>query len=205
MHNIRHCVATTWRPTLRSTLICGSFLVALLATSVGSTSPGSAQTPSPELAKSRAALEKYQDPLVAVRDGYFSTVGCVHYANGGMGVHFINAGLISPTPDPLKPQILVYEPDGNKLRLVAAEWFVPLATGVKERPTLFGQPFDGPMEGHEPLMPVDLHHYDLHVWMFKENPAGMFKATNPNVKCADAFGYSLMEEPTKPVPHDVAK
>ena len=205
MRTIRHGLIRIRHSTLRLISVAGSFLVALLATSVGSVSPVSAQTPSLELAKSRAALERYQDPLVAVRDGYFSTVGCVHYANGGMGVHFLNVGLISPTPDPLKPQILVYEPDGSKLRLVAAEWFVPLATGVKERPMLFGQPFEGPMEGHEPLMPADLHHYDLHVWLFKENPAGMFKATNPNVTCANAFGYSLMEEPTKPVPHHVAK
>lgn len=183
----------------------GLVLVAMIVASLTMLGTAMAQTLSPDLAKARAALEKYQDPLVAVRDGYFSTVGCVHYADGGMGVHFLNVGLISPAPDPLKPQILVYEQDGTKLRLAAAEWFVPLATGVKERPTLFGQPFDGPMEGHEPLMPADLHHYDLHVWLFKENPAGMFKAINPNVKCADAVGYSLLETPTKPVPHHVAK
>lgn len=79
-------------------------------------------------------------------------------------------------------------------------WFVPLATGVKERPRLFGQPFDGPMEGHEPLMPRELHHYDLHVWLFKENPAGLFAATNPSVGCA-GHGYALMEQPTAIVPH----
>lgn len=204
---VKFLVAAAWTQRIvhRSTVIFASFVVALVATSLGVIGAAAAQTPSPELAKSRAALEKYQDPLVAVRDGYFSTVGCVHYADGGMGVHFLNVGLISPTPDPLKPQILVYEQDGTKLRLVAAEWLIPLATGVKERPTLFGQPFEGPMEGHEPLMPADLHHYDLHVWLFKENPAGMFKAINPNVKCTDAIGYSLLETPTKTVPHPVAK
>jgi hypothetical protein len=50
----------------------------------------------------------------------------------------------------MKPNILVYEPDGDKLRLVAVEWPIPLATGLKERPTLFGHPFGGPMEGHHP-------------------------------------------------------
>jgi hypothetical protein len=39
------------------------------------------------------------------------------------------------------------------------------------------------MEGHHPLMPLDLHHYDLHVWLWKKNPAGLFSATNPDVKC----------------------
>ena len=198
---VKFLTAAAWTQGIvhRSTVIVASFVVALVAASLGMLGTAAAQSLSPELAKTRAALEKYQDPLAAVRDGYFSTVGCVHYANGGMGVHFLNVGLISPTPDPLKPQILVYEQDGTKLRLVAAEWFVPLATGVKERPTLFGQPFDGPMEGHEPLMPADLHHYDLHVWLFKDNPLGMFEPVNPDVTCEGA-DFSLLEGPTKLVP-----
>lgn len=155
----------------------------------------------PQLAEVREALRKYEDPLVAVRDGYFSTLGCVEYPEGGMGVHFLNPALVGPTPDPFRPQILVYEPAGSgTLRLVAAEWFVPLATGVAERPSIFGRPFDGPMEGHEPLMPRELHHYDLHVWLFKENPAGLFHWTNPAVGCA-GHPYALMEAPTATVPH----
>ncbi|HYF09790.1 MAG TPA: hypothetical protein VD970_19395 [Acetobacteraceae bacterium] len=154
-----------------------------------------------ELAAVRDALNRYQDPLVAVREGYMSTLGCVAYPEGAMGVHFINPALIGPTPDPLRPPLLVYEPtpDG-RLRLVAAEWFVPLATGITERPVLFGRPFDGPMAGHEPLMPDELHHYDLHVWLWKENPAGLFNAINPTVGCA-GHPYALMEQPTAIVPH----
>src|SRR3546814_18924071 len=95
-----------------------------------------------------------------------------------MGVHFLNPALISPELDPGKPQILVYEPAGDKLELVAAEWLVPLATGSTERPTPFGQPFNGPLEGHEPLMPPELHNYDLHVWLFRENPEGVFPPPN---------------------------
>jgi hypothetical protein len=56
------------------------------------------------------------------------------------------------------------------------------------------------MEGHEPLMPRELHHYDLHVWLFKENPAGLFHWTNPTVGCA-GHGYALMEQPTATVEH----
>ncbi len=154
----------------------------------------------PELERVRTALEKYQDPVVAIHDGYHSTLGCVEYAEGGMGIHFLNRGLIGPVPDPMRPQILLYEPVGDKLRLVGAEWFIPLATGVKERPHLLGQPLEGPMEGHEPLQPAGLHHYDLHVWLFKPNPAGLFSHTNPTVKCKDA-GYSFILQPPKPVPH----
>jgi hypothetical protein len=155
---------------------------------------------SPELERVRSALMKYQDPIKAVRDGYFSTVGCVRYPTGGMGVHFLNPQLIGPVPDPMRPQILLYEPAGDKFRLIGAEWFIPLNTGIKEHPTLFGQRFDGPMEGHEPLLPAELHHYDLHVWLFKPNPAGLFNPVNPNVKCPKT-GYSFLENPTKTVPH----
>jgi hypothetical protein len=155
----------------------------------------------PELEATRAALEKYRDPVAAIHDGYFSTLGCVHYAEGGMGVHFLNVGLIGPVPDPLAPQLLIYEPDADGvLHLVAAEWLIPLATGVAERPELFGQPFDGPMAGHVPLMPKELHHYDLHVWLFKENPAGLFHVVNPDVIC-DGKPYALLEEPPPEVPH----
>lgn len=106
----------------------------------------------------RAALDKYRDPIVAVHDGYLSTLGCIEfpdagapgevpYKAGGMGIHFFNGRLIGSELDPLRPQVLIYELDGDKLRLVAAEWFVPLSTGVKERPRLFGHPFGGPMAG----------------------------------------------------------
>lgn len=175
--------------------------------------PARAQAPalSPELEKVRAAMAKYEDPVVAIHDGYFSTLGCIEfprpgapghlpYPAGGMGVHFLNPQLIGPVLDPMRPQILLYEPVGDKLRLVGVEWFVPLATGVKERPSIFGQPFDGPMEGHHPLLPTALHHYDLHVWLFKANPAGLFSPTNPSVTCG-AYGYSFREDAPKFVPH----
>jgi hypothetical protein len=153
----------------------------------------------------RQALAKYEDPYVAVRDLYLSTVGCVHYdgskvdghmdyPKGAMGVHFVNLTVQGPL-DPMKPNVLIYEPVNGKLKLVAAEWLVPV-TAAKERPSLFGQPFQGPMEGHEPLIPQGFHHYDLHAWLFKDNPLGMFSPTNPNVSC-DGAEYSLLEMPTK--------
>jgi hypothetical protein len=159
---------------------------------------------SPELAQVRANLEKYKDPVLAVHDGFLSTMACIDFPTGApaghhgqeamkpgaMGVHFLNKDNIGPTVDPAKPQVLIYEPVGDKLQLVAAEWFVPLATGVASRPEIFGHPFEGPMEGHAPLLPVELHHYDLHVWLYRDNPAGLFHPTNANVKCPET-GYTL--------------
>lgn len=165
----------------------------------------------PELVQLRTALDKYQDPIVAVHDGYFSTVGCVAYphgggegtmpyAPGGMGVHFLNMQLIGAPIDERKPQVLIYQPDGDKLRLIAAEWLVPVPAAHGQRPAVFGQPLQGPMVGHEPLMPEGLHHYDLHVWLWKVNPLGVFEPTNPSVTCP-AAGYSFAEAAPKMAPH----
>ncbi|WP_435103220.1 hypothetical protein [Arhodomonas sp. AD133] len=150
----------------------------------------------PELAEVREAVAKYRDPLVAVRDGYFSTLACVRYPDGNMGVHFLNTRLLGPEPDPMKPQILLYEVADGGLQLAGVEWFVPLSTGVESTPQLFGQAFEGPMEGHEPIMPAALHHYDLHVWLFKNNPNGLFHHANPNVSCDGEWGYTVELSPT---------
>ena len=174
--------------------------LAALPAPVGAEEPNAA-----EIDAMREALAKYKDPYVAVRDLYLSTVGCVHYdgmkmpghmeyPKGGMGIHFVNLTVQGPL-DPKKPNVLIYEPVGDKLELVAAEWLVPV-TVAKERPVLFGQPFQGPMEGHEPLIPQGFVHYDLHAWLFKDNPNGMFSPTNPDVTC-EGYDFRLLEHPTK--------
>ena len=156
----------------------------------------------------RVAMEKYQDFKVAVRDRYLSTVGCVHYsgekiaghmeyAKGAMGIHFANVTIQGP-PDPMKPNILIYEPVSKELKLVAVEWLVPLTPETKEKPSLFGEAFMGPMEGHEPLIPQQFVHYDLHAWIFKPNSLGMFAPTNPDVSC-EGYDHALLEPPTKHV------
>jgi len=182
-------------------------LLMLVSASAWSQAAKTETSLTPELQQVRAALEKYQDPVVAIHDGYLSTLGCANfphaakpghepYPRGAMGIHFLNMALIGPKVDPMHPQILLYEPDGEKLRLVGAEWFVPVATGVDQAPELFGHKFWGPMEGHDPLQPPSLAHYDLHVWLFKDNPEGMFAPTNPAVKCT-GYSYAMEMESTK--------
>ena len=161
----------------------------------------------PELENVRKLLDKYNDPILAVHDGFLSSVACVsypkgasegamRYAPGAMGVHFINMGNVGPALDPAKPQVLIYEPVGDKLRLVAAEWFMPAQLAGGKAPSVFGQELGGPMEGHQPVMPAGLHHYDLHVWLWKTNPEGVFSPTNPAVKCPRS-GYSFEEDAPK--------
>lgn len=162
---------------------------------------------SPELEGVRALLDKYADPIVAVHDGFYSSVGCISYPNGGgegsmryapgaMGVHFINMANVGPTLDAAKPQVLIYEPVGDKLRLVAAEWFMPADLAKGKAPSIFGRELGGPMAGHKPIMPDGLHHYDLHVWLWKSNPEGVFSPTNPAVTCPKT-GYSFEEAAPK--------
>jgi hypothetical protein len=159
----------------------------------------------PELMAERTLLEKYNDPFVAVRDGYLSTVACIDFPNGGkdgpvvytpgaMGVHLINMGNVGPKLDPAKPQVLIYEPlASGTLKLVAAEWFMPAALAGGKAPQIFGQTLFGPMDGHEPIMPKELSHYDLHVWLYKTNPRGVFTSTNSAVKCDPKAPYTHAE------------
>lgn len=199
---------STTRNPVPLLLLC---LLAPLAVLPGRVAAQEASPPTltPELERVRTALEKYQDPIMAVQDGYLSTVGCIDYPEGssegkmqyvpgGMGIHFLNPQLVGPDLDPTKPQVLIYEPDGQKLRLVAAEWFVPTQVAGSQRPEIFGRQLDGPMEGHEPIMPKAMHHYDLHVWLWKNNPAGVFSPTNPALTCPND-GYSFSEHTPKVV------
>jgi len=161
------------------------------------------------IAAVQAALDKYKDPIAAVRDGYFSTVGCIDFPAGGsehgsmeykpgaMGVHFLNPALIGPKLDSTKPQVLLYEPVGDKLVLTGAEWFVPTAVS-KTPPSVLGHQLMGPMEGHPPILPAELHHWDLHVWLYKDNPNGMYSPTNSAVKCPKG-AYSFADAPPKMV------
>jgi len=121
---------------------CAAMLVASLRPATASAQAMKRRpTLTPALAATRAALDKYKDPMQAVRDGYFSTVACI-----------------------------------------------------------FGQTLMGPMEGHQPIMPEGLHHWDLHVWLWKDNPNGVFSPTNSAVKCpATGYGYSFDDAPPKVV------
>ena len=140
-----------------------------------------------DLQRARAANRRFGDVRVATAAGYAATGECAQDPKyGGMGIHYANPELVADGRlDVTKPEILVYQPmPSGKLRLGAVEYFQldadqDLATDP-DRPYLFGMPFDGPMLGHEPEMPI---HYDLHVWLYRPNPAGRFAMWNPRVHC----------------------
>lgn len=118
------------------------------------------------------------DVSKAEEAGYQSTDECVEEDGGGMGIHYVNQDIKGINPE--KPPVLMYQTaDDGSMELMGAEWLVP-ADAVDSTPTLFGQKFDGPMAGHNPNQP---RHYDLHAWLFRPNPAGMFAGLNPLVTC----------------------
>jgi hypothetical protein len=139
------------------------------------------------LAEIRAATARYHNIEEAYADGYILGSPCVSSPEGGMGYHLINLDLVMDNViDHRQPEALVYEPMKNgRMRLVAVEYIVPYpfwdqAEGV---PVLGNKVFDDMPNFPEPLGP----NYQLHVWVWKNNPAGIYNPYNPNVNCEFAF------------------
>ncbi|MFE2532926.1 hypothetical protein [Streptomyces sp. NPDC059371] len=146
-----------------------------------------------DLVKAYLASVKYLDEKVALADGYVPHQCSSDPAgHGSMGYHYFNESRYGSL-DPAKPAALLFEDGKNgKRRLAGVEWIVldsdqNMKTS-KDRPSMFGgQKFDGPMPGHYPGMPI---HYDLHVWLWKQNPSGLFDRWNPRVKCPAAPAHT---------------
>jgi hypothetical protein len=167
----------------------------------------------PSLAEVRAATERFRDVKVALAEGYLrDPMNLCDTADmmgrpaelGAMGIHFFRPDLlgISGPPNPrvdgtgthtdfLRPSILIYEPqqDGS-LELVAVENLV-FAKAWKEAghdapPSFHGVVYDTMID--DPSTPVDeAHmfepHHDRHVWIYRDNPNGVFAQFNPAVTC----------------------
>lgn len=137
------------------------------------------------LQAARQATERYASVGAATAAGYVAASPCESSPQGAMGVHYVNPPATQdPALDRRAPEVLLYAAGSSGLELVGVEYFKAdadqnLATDA-DRPTLFGRAFDGPMAGHSPQMPI---HYDLHVWLQKRNPSGIFAQWNPDVRC----------------------
>lgn len=144
-----------------------------------------------KLAEIKSATARYADVKAAEADGYEAVSPCVaHPTDGAMGIHYLNYNLAyskaeQDVIDLKRPELLLYEPVDGGLQLVSVEYLKidddqSLETD-DDRPRLFGtHAFDGPMPGHEPGMPA---HYEVHVWVHKANPVGMYAPWNPDVHC----------------------
>jgi hypothetical protein len=104
---------------------------------------------------------------------------------GAMGIHYVNGTLVGDDRvDPLTPEAVVYEPDGDgHPHLVALEYVVFKSAWDahhKGKPKLFGQTFTLTPDGNRFGLPA---FYSLHAWLYKHNPAGTFAMWNPRVTC----------------------
>ena len=172
----------------------------------------------PTLEQVRRATERFRDVNVALAEGYirdpFDLCDTAPMMGkpaslGAMGVHYFRPDLlgISAPPAPrvdgsgthtdfLKPAILIYEPQADgSLALVAVENLVFAkawhANGHAEPPRFHGVAYDRMAD--DPATPADdAHmfepHYDRHVWIYRQNPNGVFAPFNPAVTCAHHTG-----------------
>jgi hypothetical protein len=118
--------------------------------------------------------------------GYAQFLDCVDEpGEGAMGVHFVHGELMSDTVlDPLLPEALLYEPLPNGwLRLVGVEYLVFQEAWDAEHtepPVLLGQQLHLVPSPNRYAVPA---FYELHVWIWKHNPSGLFNDWNPRVRC----------------------
>jgi hypothetical protein len=140
-----------------------------------------------DLARVRAATAPFHQMDVALAEGYGPLHTCTDEESGlgAMGQHYVKGSVVGDTVfDLAQPEVLVYEPTSNgRMRLVAVE-FVVFADAWAEvsssPPTLFGRQLALVPEPNRYGVPA---FYQIHVWLWKSNPAGMFSDWNERVSC----------------------
>lgn len=132
-----------------------------------------------DTARVRAATAAFRDLDAAVAAGYAASVDrCIaHPRDGGMGFHHANERLMDDRLEVERPEILVYArtPDGGYV-LNGVEYIVPYTSRPPDAqpPRVMGQA----------LKRSDaLGLWYLHVWIWNENPRGLFGDWNPHVRC----------------------
>lgn len=104
-----------------------------------------------------------------------------------MGFHLINGERVGDAElDPATPEVLVYEPKSNgRLRLVALEYVVFEEAWVAAHPDgttprLFGRDMIYTPAPNRYELPA---FYQRHLWLWLDNPTGLFESMNPNASC----------------------
>jgi len=152
----------------------------LLSITERSSTPGDAEARNAEamlLQSVRRVTAKFHSTAQAIEAGYMPDDHCVSVPGlGGMGYHWVNPSLVDPDFDLLKPEaVLSATGPGGNLRVIALEYIV---INVGQPAPMFGdQPFD--VGG----TPVPVPHWSLHVWLYENNPSGLFAPFNPNISC----------------------
>ena len=132
-----------------------------------------------DVARVRAATAAFKSLDKAVAAGYQRDVTqCVdNLPAGAMGYHHQNNSLLDDRIEVERPEMLVYErmPDGE-YRFNGVEYIIPfsLLPETSEPPVVMGQPLK-----RAPALRI----WYRHVWVWRENPSGIFADWNPLVKC----------------------
>lgn len=185
----------------------------LAPTLLGGCTRQAAEATEPSLDEVRTATERFQDVNVAIAEGYIrdpmnlcDTAEMMGQAPelGVMGIHYFRPDLLGITAPPnprvngtgthtdfLQPAVLIYEPQADgSLELVAIENLAFIRSweeaGNTAPPSFHGVPYDRMAD--DPATSLDeAHmfepHYDRHVWLYRENPNGVFAQYNPNATC----------------------
>jgi hypothetical protein len=133
------------------------------------------------LATLRRVTARYHDLSVATSpsEGFVLLHDCeTRLGDERVGtVYFKPARLLDGVIDPEKPDALIYEPgrDGDPPKLVGVEFAIPFALWTKNEPPTF----QGATFQREDEFGV----FGLHIWVWRENPNGMFAESNPKVSC----------------------
>jgi hypothetical protein len=149
-----------------------------------------------DLDQVRAATNAFHDLLVAQEAKYDIEVAdnqkitCIEdpKGSGAMGVHHVNFDLlIDGDINATTPEALIYEPGPNGSNTLVAVEYIVFAdawhAAHKQAPKLFGQTFEYVPAGNR----YDLDpFYELHAWIWKANPNGLFDDWNPRVSCPRA-------------------
>jgi hypothetical protein len=134
----------------------------------------------------REATEQFIDVNAAGPAGYGPAFGGVSGPDhGAMGIHYINGSLVGDGEiDAAHPEALIYEPVGDRRRLVGVEYIVDAATWLANHngvpPMLEGQAFQFVGSANRYGIPA---FFELHVWAWRDNPNGAFVDWNNKVSC----------------------
>jgi len=133
----------------------------------------------------RNATRQFIDVNAATGAKYMPAFGCVSGPDhGAMGVHYINGDLVGDGEvDATRPEALIYEPAGDRMRLVGVEFIVDAATWMAHHsspPMLEGQAFQLVNTPNRYGLPA---FFELHVWAWRDNPNGAFVDWNTRVTC----------------------
>src|SRR6476619_6060120 len=197
---------------LAAFVFAGSLTAAGTASASERTTPGPGE---PTLAEVRRATARLLDVNVALAEGYirdpFNMCETAEMmgrpaSQGAMGIHYFRPDVLGITAPPSPrvngsgthtdfrtPSILIYEPQADgSLELVAVENLVFAASwraaGRRKPPTFHGVPYDT-MVDNPKTTTDEAHmfepHFDRHVWIYRDNPNGVFAQFNPSVSCVN--------------------